>query len=702
MTTTTIHRACNLCEAICGLEITLVDGEIQSIKGDKNDPLSQGHICPKAVALQDIQNDPDRLRTPVRRTANGWVPIEWDEAIELVASRLAAIHQQQGADAIGIYLGNPNVHNYGSLTHAGNFLGLIRTKNRFSATSVDQLPHQLVALQLYGHQFNIPIPDMDRTDYFLMLGNNPMASNGSIMTVPNFPKRLKALQARGGRLVVVDPRYSETAAVADAHHFITPGSDILFIFSLLQHIFAKRLDRPLPDYVTGIDAVKAELAEFTPEAVAPYCGISAAEIKQIAEDFAGAKAAVCHGRIGCSVQPFGGLCQWAIQVLNIVTGNLDQPGGAMMTQPAVDMVNSPFGKAGSFDRWRSRVSQLPEFSGELPAACMIEEMATPGEGQIRALITAAGNPVLSTPNGKALEAQIRQLEFVVCIDPWINETTCHADVILPPTTPLEHDHYDLIFHSFAVRNTARYSPAVFPKPEGAMHDWEIYNALGAALAAKLGQTPRQTPAPHQLMDFALQSGPYGKAAKHPAALSIKALADQPSGADLGPLQSCLPERLKTADQTIALDNALYLSDIPRAKALLTASTKAGLMLIGRRHVRSNNSWLHNSKRLVKGKTRHELLMHPDDMAQRQLVDGQQVCIRSRVGQIETEVLASNEVMPGVVSLPHGWGHRRAGVKQSIASSLQGESCNDLTDEKRLDPLTGNAAVNGVPVEVEAA
>lgn len=333
---------------------------------------------------------------------------------------------------------------------------------------------------------------------------------------------------------------------------------------------------------------------------------------------------------------------------------------------------------------------------------MIDEMTTPGEGRMRALITAAGNPVLSTPNGKALEAQIKQLEFVVCMDPWINETTCHADVILPPTTPLEHDHYDLIFHSFAVRNTARYSPPVFDKPEGAMHDWEIYNALGAALAAKLGKDSRKTPAPHQLMDFALQSGPYGKAAKHEAALSIKALIDSPSGIDLGPLRPCLPQRLKTADKTIALNNALYMSDIGRAKALLSSKADEALMLIGRRHVRSNNSWMHNSHRLVKGKTRHELLMHPNDMEGRALKDGQRVRISSRVGELETEVQASTEVMPGVVSLPHGWGHKRAGVRQAVASALQGESCNDLTDHKRIDPLTGNAAVNGVPVEVEAA
>ena len=702
MTTTTHYRACNLCEAICGLEITVADGEIQSIKGDKNDPLSRGHICPKAVALKDIQEDPDRLRQPMRRTANGWEPMEWDDAYELVANRLAAIHEQQGADAIGIYLGNPNVHNYGSLTHAQNFLGLIKTKNRYSATSVDQLPHQLVALKLYGHQFNIPIPDIDRTQYFLMLGNNPMASNGSIMTVPDFAKRVKALQQRGGQLVVIDPRRTETAEVADAHHFIRPQSDILFIFSLLQHVFEKELDVDLPEYVTGIEAVKQVVEPFKPELVEAHCGISASDIRQIAEDFAGAESAVCHGRMGCSVQSFGGLCQWAIQVLNIVTGNLDAEGGAMFPQPAVDMVESPMGKPGNFDRWRSRVSELPEFSGELPASCLTEEIATPGEGQIRALITSAGNPVLSTPNGKALEAQMKQLEFMVSIDPWINESTCHADVILPPTTPLEHDHYDLVFHSFAVRDTARFSEAVLPKPDGAQHDWEIFNALGAKLAEKLGKPARKGPPPHQMMDFALQGGRYGKARQHEAALSLQTLLDNPSGVDLGPLKASLPKRLQTEGKTIALDNPLYMDDVPRAEALLSTSQEAGLRLIGRRHVRSNNSWMHNSHRLTKGKTRHELLMNPADMEARQLSDGQSVEIRSRVGAVVTEVKASEEMMPGVVSLPHGWGHKRPGVRAQVATQLQGESCNDLTDEKLIDPLSGNAAVNGVPVTVEAA
>lgn len=702
MPSSTHYRACNLCEAICGLEITVTDGVISSIKGDKQDPLSRGHICPKAVALKDIQEDPDRLRGPVRKTANGWVPISWDEAFSLVANRLSSIIKASGDDSVGVYFGNPNVHNYGSLTHAQNFLGLIKTKNRFSATSVDQLPHQLAALKLYGHQLNVPIPDIDRTQYFLMLGNNPMASNGSIMTVPDFAKRVKALQARGGKLVLLDPRFTETAKVADEHHFIQPQSDVLFLLALLQHIFSNGLDVSLPSYVKGIEAVKQAVAPFTPAIVADACGITAEVITAIAEGFARAESAVCHGRMGCSVQAYGGLCQWLIQVLNMVTGNLDSAGGAMFPQPAVDLVESPTSKPGNFDRWRSRVSQLPEFGGELPAVCMAEEMATAGEGQIKALITSAGNPVLSTPNGKALEAQIKQLEFVVCIDPWINETTCHADVILPPTTPLEHDHYDMIFHSFAVRNTARFNEVVLPKPEGSLHDWEIFNGLGQALANALGKSPRHMPAPAQMMDLGLQTGRYSKAQGHSAALSLAGLKQNPSGVDLGPLQPTLPERLQTAGKTIDLDQSLYLDDIPRAKALLQATENKQLKLIGRRHVRSNNSWMHNSHRLTKGKPRHQLMMNPVDMKQRGLVDGQLVTIQSSVGKVSTQVLATEELMPGVVSLPHGWGHKRAGVQQGIATELEGESCNDLTDTALIDPLSGNAAVNGVPVDVVAA
>lgn len=705
MSTTTHYRACNLCEAICGLEIQLTDGVIDSIKPDKNDPLSQGHICPKGVALQDLQNDPDRLRKPVRRTANAWVEIDWDEAFDLVASRVAETINKYGPDAVAAYFGNPNVHNYGSLTHAQNFFGLIKTKNRYSATSVDQLPHQLAAYKLYGHQLMLAIPDIDRTQYFLVMGYNPMASNGSIMTVPNFPKRVKAMQARGGKLVVIDPRRSETAAVADEYDPIIPGSDAAFLLALIQVVIAENQQaKDLPDYLLGVDEIAEAVKAFTPEMAASVCGISAERIREIARDFAQAESAVCHPRMGCSTQQYGGICLWAGQVLNAITGNLDRPGGAMFPQPAVDLVEGPASKPGHFNQWQSRVSKRPEFSGELPSACMLEEMQTPGEGQIKALITSAGNPVLSTPNGNDLAAQIRQLEFVVSIDFYMNETTSLADVILPPTAPLEHDHYDTVFLSFAVRNVARFNEPVMEKPEGSYHDWEIFNELGQRLAKKLGKAPRMTPRPDQLMDFGLQSGRYSKAKGHPAALSLQKLKDNPSGIDLGPLQPCLPGRLQTAEKTINLADPLYMDYLPKLQREILSQKRDEheLLLIGRRHIRSNNSWLHNSQRLVKGKARDQLLMHPDDLAIRKLSDGSKVALQSRTGRIEVEVQASDEMMRGVVSLPHGWGHNRKGTRMQIAQAHAGESCNDVTDDQFVDELSGNAAVNGVAVTVSAA
>ncbi len=698
---TTHYRACNLCEAICGLEIQLADGLIQSIRPDKQDPFSQGHICPKAVALEDLQNDPDRLRRPMQRTAEGWVEISWDEAFDLVAERIAELTEKYGDDAVGIYLGNPNVHNYGSLTHASSFFGHIRTKNRYSATSVDQLPHQLAALRMFGHPMNVPVPDIDRCQYFLAMGYNPMASNGSLMTVPNFPGRLKALKKRGGKLVVIDPRRSETAKVADEYHAIRPGQDAALLLAMIHTLFDAGLVAGLPGYVLGLDDLQQAVSAFTPETVAPACGIAAEDIRRMTAEFAGADAAVCHARMGCSTQAFGGLCLWAANVLNILTGNLDRAGGSMFPQPAVDLVESPVSKPGGFDRWQSRVSGRPEFGGELPAACMIEEMATPGDGQIRAFITAAGNPVLSTPNGAALDRQLDQLEFMVSIDFYINETTRHADVILPPTTTLEHDHYDLIFNSFAVRNVARYNEPLLPKPEDSYHDWEIFENLGARYAARTGRKPRTGPTPEQLMDMGMQAGRYGKAAGHPAALSIARLKELPHGIDLGPLQPCLPGRLQTPDKTVALNDSLYLDDLPRVAAQLAGANgnPDELLLIGRRHVRSNNSWMHNSHRLVKGKPRDQLLMNPVDLEKRGIDDGAEVQVASRTGKIHIVVSACEEMAPGVVSIPHGWGHARDGVLMQIAREHAGKSVNDLTDEQFYDPLSGNAAVNGVPVTV---
>lgn len=702
MSKTLHYRACHLCEAICGLAIETESDEggvprIRSIKGDPQDSFSRGHVCPKAVALQDIQDDPDRLRQPLRRVGSEWQPIGWDEAFALVASRLGEIRERHGNDAVAVYQGNPSVHNYGLMTHSNYFLGLLKTRNRFSATSVDQLPHHLVSQQMYGHGLLIPIPDIDHTDFMLVLGGNPLASNGSIMTVPDVEKRLKALKARGGRLVVVDPRRSETAAIADRHLFIRPGQDAALLLGILNTLFEENLGRPTPLPVDGLERVREAVAAFDAESMSARCGVPAESIRQLARDFAAAERAVCYGRMGVSTQAFGTLCQWLGQLINLVTGNLDRVGGALCTSPALDLVASTSG--GHFGRWRSRVSGLPEYGGELPVAALAEEILGEGEGQVRALVTVAGNPVLSTPNGRRLEQALDGLEFMLSIDLYINETTRYADLILPPTAPLEHDHYDTTFNVFAVRNVTRFNEAVLPRPEGALHDWEIFVGLARAFAARNGLELKPTLEPQQMIDLGLRAGAYGDRSEH--RLSLATLREHPHGIDLGPLRPTLAPRLKTADQRIQAAPPLFVDDLQRFAAQpLPASDQ--LLLIGRRHVRSNNSWMHNYHRLVKGKSRHQLLMHPRDLEGRGLVDGQRVRVRSRVGSVEVEVAASSEMMPGVVSLPHGWGHARPGVQLAIARAQAGVSANDLTDERHLDLLSGNAALNGLPVEVEAA
>ncbi|MFT6050721.1 MAG: anaerobic selenocysteine-containing dehydrogenase [Halioglobus sp.] len=705
------HRACHLCEAICGVLIETNGSEIVSIKGDKDDPLSRGHICPKAVALRDIHEDPDRLRHPVKRitTETGqieWQKISWDEALDTTARSLVDISTRNSVHAIGIYMGNPTVHNYGMMTHQSNLYRHFRTNNRFSATSVDQLPHHLTSLWLFGHKTLFPIPDIDRTDYFLMLGANPLASNGSIWTVPDVKKRIKALTKRGGKLVLIDPRRTETAEYASEHHFIKPGTDALFLLALLNTLFTEQLTdlAHLSDFTVGIAEVAEAVTPFTAEFAAPHTGVAASTIQRIARDLAAAEAAICYGRMGVSVQAYGALNQWVIQIINIVTGNLDKPGGSMFTLPAVDTVSTS--NPGGFARHHSRVRGLPEFDRELPAATLAEEITTHGEGQIRALFTGAGNPVLSTPNGRNLDKALQGLEFMASLDPYINETTRHADIILPPTSPLEHDHYDLAFHANAVRNTVRHSEAVFEKPEGAMHDWEIFTELGNRVAKLLGLEPAPVVAPDQVMDMGLQRGPYSEAQNSEYKLTMDKVRAVPSGIDLGPLKPQLPGRLQTKAKRINCATAQPLADLARLQAeFISAQTpQAGdkpLQLIGRRHVRSNNSWMHNYQRLIKGRNRCTLLMHPQDMQAVAVKDGNMVSVSSRVGSLEVPVEASESMMRGVVSLPHGYGHNREGISMKIASANAGVSCNDLTDELALDALSGNAAVNGVPVSVTA-
>ena len=697
------HRVCHLCEAMCGVVIQTADNQIIDIRGDQNDPLSRGHVCPKAVSLKDIHEDPDRLRKPMKRvrTEPGvfeHVEVTWDEALETAATALASTIQKYGVDAIGAYFGNPSVHNYGMLTHQRNLFRHIRTRNRFSATSVDQLPHHLVSLWCYGHMLLQPVPDVDRTDYFLMLGANPLASNGSMWTVPDVRRRLKALKSRGGKLVVIDPRRTETAELATEHLFIRPGSDAAFLLALIHVLFRDDLIAlgNLEAFTDGVDEIARAVANLTPAWAAERTGISAADIERIAHEFAHAGAGICYGRMGVSTQAYGALCQWAIQVINVVTGNLDKPGGSLFTLPAMDQVSNT--SPGGFARFSSRGRGLPEFNYELPAAAMVEEISTPGEGQIKLMFTGAGNPVLSTPNGAALDDALETLEFMISLDPALNETTRHADVILPPTSPLEHDHYDIGFHNLAIRNTSRYNPAVFDKPEGALHDWEIFAELGERVSRLLDLEPMPRHAPHQLVDRALRTGPYGEATEWQ--VSIDKLREHPSGMDFGPLQPSCPDRLQTPEKRIRLAVPDVLRDIDRLVG--EVAPVEGYRLIGRRHVRDNNSWMHNHHRLMKGKPRCQLLMHPQDVASEGWQSGMMVTVSSRVGHIQAELAASDEMMPGVVSLPHGYGHGRSGTRGSIANVHAGVSCNDITDEQFVDQLSGNAAVNGVPVQLSVS
>ncbi|HYW53883.1 MAG TPA: molybdopterin oxidoreductase family protein [Dongiaceae bacterium] len=682
-------RACNLCEAICGLEITVENGAITDLRGDPLDPLSHGHVCPKGNALIDLHADPDRLKSPLRRTAAGWAPIAWDDAFDLVADRLKAIVAQHGDDAVGIYLGNPNVHNSGTLLSSGGFLRALHTRNRFSATSVDQLPHHRAAVEMFGHPMLVPVPDPDRTGYFLIMGANPLASNGSIMTAPGIRSRIQAIRARGGRVVLIDPRRTETAAVADEHHFIRPGTDALFLLAVVDAVFqsgAARLGR-LAAFTDGFDELRAAAGAFPAHRVAEKTGIPEETILRIARDFAAAPHAVAYGRVGLSTQSFGGLCQWLVNALNAITGNLDEPGGMMWPRPAYDLLQQAERGKVYAGRWRSRVRALPEFDGEFPVATMADEMLLPGPGQVRVLVTSAGNPVLSTPHGTKLDAALSGLDFMVSIDPYVNETTRHADVILPPATGLEVDHYDVIFHHFAVRNTARYSEALSEIGPEQRYDWQIFEALRERITGKAGASPAER------LDRGLQQGPYHT--------SIDELRANPHGIDYGSMQPCLPERLLTADGRIRLAPAAYVADLARLEAELAAPAPE-LVLIGRRQLRSNNSWMHNAPRLMRGPDRCTLMMNPADATARGIGAGDPVVIRSAVGEVSVPAEVTNDLMRGVVSLPHGFGHARPGVGQSLAAQKPGASYNDLADPERLDDLTGNAALSGVPVQVRLA
>lgn len=683
-------RTCNICEAMCGLVIEHDDEQVLSIKADPNDPLSRGHICPKAVALQDFRTDPDRVTAPMRRKGTEWEAIGWDEAIDFAADNIRRVQDAHGKDGFGAYLGNPNAHKFGNLLTLPRLIKAIGTSNRYSSATADQIPHHVASIHMLGHPMLMPIPDLERTDYLLVIGGNPMVSNGSMMTAPDFPKRIKEIKARGGKMVVIDPRRTETAKRAAEHHFIKPETDAFLILAMIHEVFAHDAVRlgSLGDVVEGVEALREAVAPFTPDLAAKHTGIDADTIRRLAAEFANAGRAVCYSRMGASTQSYGGLCQWATNALNIITGNFDVEGGAMFTTPAFDYVGmtSRKGAKRSYPEKRSRVSGLPLYNGEYPVSVMAEEMETQGPGQIRGLITVAGNPVLTAPNGRRIEAALKQLDFMMSVDIHINDTTRHADLILPGTVALEEPVYDMVFHSFAVRNTASYAEAIFPRPDGVIPEWEVYARLANTLtgANDLG------PSPSEQLEHILARG------HHPEAASLSALQAHDGSVDLGPLVPSLPDRLETPGGRLELAPEAFLADLPRLLAHETPADKPYVM-IGRRQVRSHNSWTQNAPRLVKGRNRCTVQINPTDAVALGIEDEADIRVSSRTGEAVLPAEVTDEMAPGVVSIPQGWGQR--GGKLSAATATLTTSINDLTDDTRVDPLTGNAAFNGVPVSL---
>jgi anaerobic selenocysteine-containing dehydrogenase len=772
------YRTCPLCEATCGLEIALhrSDGEgsperVGRIRGDRDDVFSHGFICPKGSTLRQLHEDPDWLRRPLVKRAGRFEPVGWDEAFAEVERRLLPIVEQHGRDSVGIYVGNPNAHSLDGLIYLRPLIRALGTTNMYSASTVDQRPKEVSSGLMFGGALTVPVPDVDRTDFLLMLGANPYASNSSLATAPDWPGRIEALLARGGQLVVVDPRRSQTAEVATEHLAIRPGADPYLLMALVNVLAADGLVRlgRLEPYVAGIEDVLRVAEAFTPEAVAAPTGLEPDAMRRLAHGLAAAPSACVYGRIGTTTAEFGTLTSWLVDVVNVLTGNLDRPGGAMFTTAAAGAANTRgtprYGRGVKLHRRRSRVRGVGETMGELPVACLAEEIDTPGEGQIRAMVTVGGNPVLSTPNAGRLDAALAGLEFMVAVDPYVNETTRHADVILPVPTALQKPHYDLALLQLGLRNVANYSPAVLPLDEGQPEEWQVMARLGlvlqgfgaaadpalvddlvlrtlveAAVADETGPIAGrdvdeivallgERTGPPRIVDFMLRTGPYGDGfgtyqrrrqpappgPERPAAeqqegeatsfgLTLDVLLDHPHGVDLGPLQPRLPDVLRTPSGMVELAPEPLLADVDRLRAALDrpASVAGGMRLIGRRDLRSNNSWMHNVEVLVKGRPRCTLQVHPDDAARLGLADGQPASVTSRAGRVTIPAQVTDAIRPGVVSIPHGWGHDMEGVELSVARRYAGVNTNLLADEELIDPVSGNAVLNGIPVEVAPA
>ena len=735
----TALRICPLCEATCGLVLSIDDGRISGARGDRDDVFSHGFICPKGASFAELDNDPDRLTQPMVRRDGELLETTWEDAFAAVAEGLGRVIADTGGSSVGVYLGNPNAHTIAGALYGPAVIRALGTRAIFSASTLDQMPKHIACGYLYGNPLAFTVPDLDRTDYLVIIGANPLVSNGSLATAADFGGRLKALRRRGGQLIVLDPNRTRTAEMADRHLAVRPGTDGALLFAIVHVLFDEDLVDlgRLAEHVVGIEQVRAAAADFGPETVAGHCGVSAQEIRTLAREIATARTAAVYGRIGTSTVDFGTITSWLVDVVNILTGNLDRPGGVMFASSPIAAAPRPArpGRGFTTGRWHSRVSGHPEALSELPTIAMPEEIETPGDGQIRAVITIAGNPVLSAPDGPRLSEALETVDFMLSVDPYLNETTRHADVILPPPPPSRAAHLDIALSGAVVRNNARYSPPALPLADGRPDECEIL-ARVALIALGLGTDAdpalvddqvitatlaREVADPHspvadrsaeeltamlpdgpgyeRRLDMMLRLGPFGDAfGTKPEGLNLARLKDNPHGIDLGALTSRIPEILRTPSGMVELAPETILADVPRLLASL--DSEDGFLLIGRRHLRSNNSWMHNLPALSGGSNRCTLQIHPDDASRLGVTD--LAVVTGPGGKLEVPVEITDAIRPGVVSLPHGWGHSAPGTRMSVAAGHPGVNVNSLFDDSLMDPLSGTAVLNGVPVEVTAA
>lgn len=717
---------------MCGLEIQVDDGRVTGIRGNRDDVWSRGHLCPKGTSLAALHDDPDRIREPMIKVDGRWQEVSWDAAFRRCTELLTPVIDKYGIGAVTAYTGNPLAHSFSLARYAGVLMGMSGMPITYSPGTVDQWPKNLSSHLMYGLWWNFPVPDIERTDLLVIMGANPAASQGSLLAAPNVMGLIDAIRKRG-KVIVIDPVRTPTAARADEWLPIVPGTDAALLLAVAHTLFAEGLARPGPHlagHLDGLDTLRRAVADWPPERVGAVTGIGEDRIRRLARELAGSDKSVVYGRIGLCNQEFGSLASWLVDVVNILTGHFDTPGGAMFPRPAAwSITTQPLpgleGGAPEFGRWHTRVRGAKEVLGQAPVSCMAEEIATPGDGQLKALITVAGNPVLSTPGGDKLDEVLPILEAMISVDLWLNETTRHADVILPGLSPLEQPHHDDLILLFAIHSIANYSAPVFD-PGDRPHEWEIlirltglctgtpaedvdvaaiddgffdYLAFTRGLDGAEIRKLYEHGGPERMLDLTLRTGPFGdQYGKNPGGLTLDTLKANPNGIDFGPMVPQLPDILGTADKKIRLAPQYLLDDLPRLAARMERPAEP-LVLVSRRHLRSNNTWLHNVPALMKGKDRCTLLIHPDDAARCGVADNDIVTVKSEAGEIRVPVEITDAIKPGVVSMPHGWGHGQPGTRMTVANGSPGANTNVLSPPTFVDQPSGNGVLNGIPVTI---